>query len=101
MKHILSLLLDKIFFFFSNCFRKQSVITIYAPVNLTAPCILIFMRARPLRGGLGPGTRDICEGGALSRCTIVNIYFFHHFVQVYCLYIHCAMYVYTVEVKFK
>ena len=42
------------------CSSRQHVITIYAPVNLTAPCIMVFMRASPLRGGLGPGTRDIC-----------------------------------------
>ena len=34
--------------------------SIYAPVNLTAPCIILFMWASPLRGGLGPGTLDIC-----------------------------------------
>ena len=43
------------------------VITIYAPVNLTAPCIMIFMRASLLRGGLGPGTRDICGPLEIAR----------------------------------
>ena len=45
-----------------NGFQREigRVITIYAPVNLTAPCIMIFMRASPLRGGLGHGTLDIC-----------------------------------------
>ena len=31
------------------------LITIYAPVNFTAPCVMFFMRASALRGGLGPG----------------------------------------------
>ena len=43
------------------------LLTIYAPVNLTAPCITLFIRASPLWGGLGPGTRDICGWNCSSR----------------------------------
>ena len=42
-------------------------LTIYAPVNLTAPCIMVFMRASPLPGGLGPGTRYICGPLEIAR----------------------------------
>ena len=35
-----------------------SILTFYAPVNITAG--KFFRRANPLRGGLGLGTRDIC-----------------------------------------
>ena len=31
-----------------NLFSYQFILTIYAPVNLTAPCIMIFMGASPL-----------------------------------------------------
>ena len=56
--------LAKTFSFFGlNPWKNNEVsvvITIYAPVNLMAPCIMVFMRASPLQGVLGPGTRDIC-----------------------------------------
>ena len=41
-------------------YEEVGFITIYAPVNLIAPCRMVFMRVSPLRGGLPPGTRDIC-----------------------------------------
>ena len=43
------------------------ILTIYAPVNLTAPCIMVLMRASTLREGLGPGTRDICGPLEIAR----------------------------------
>ena len=39
----------------------------YTPVNLTALYIMVFMRASPLRGGLSPGTRDICGPLEIAR----------------------------------
>ena len=35
---------------------KRSVLTIYAPINLTAPCIIFSGAQFSLRGGMGPGT---------------------------------------------
>ena len=32
----------------------------YAPINLTALCIMLFMQASPILRGLGPGTLNIC-----------------------------------------
>jgi hypothetical protein len=33
----------------------QAVLTIYAPMIYTAPCIMFWMRAYPLRGKVGGG----------------------------------------------
>ena len=39
----------------------DGVKTIYAPVNLMAPCTMVFMQASPLREVLGPGTLFVGE----------------------------------------
>ncbi len=36
-------------------FRTSKTITIYAPLIYTAPCIMFYMRAYPLRGEVGGG----------------------------------------------
>ena len=38
--------------------RTRGKITIYAPINFTAPCIIFSGGFFSLRGGLGPGTRE-------------------------------------------
>ena len=43
------------------------IITIYAPVNLTASCIIFSDRFFSLRGGLGPGTRDFFGAHEIAR----------------------------------
>ena len=49
--------LQKIEFFLFIIFSQKLKLTIYAPVNFTAPCVMFFMRASTLRVGLGPASR--------------------------------------------
>ena len=62
-------------------FTVCTVLTIYAPVNLTALCIMVFM-ASPLRGGLGPGTHDICGPLEIARA-VRRVPFGAHKYQVH------------------
>ena len=39
----------------------------YAPINLTAPCIIFSGGFFSLRGGMGPGTRDFFEAHEIAR----------------------------------
>ncbi len=45
----------------------NDLITINAPINLTAPCIIFSGGFFSLRGGLGPGTRDFFEAHEIAR----------------------------------
>ena len=45
----------------------KQILTIYAPVNLTAPCIIFSGTQFSLRGGLGPGTRDFFGAREIAR----------------------------------
>ena len=43
------------------------IITIYAPVNLTAPCVIFSGAHSSLRGGMGPGPRDFFGAREIAR----------------------------------
>ena len=47
---------QKFVLFFTHACAAHFFKTIYAPVNLTASCTMVFMRASPLQEVLGPGT---------------------------------------------
>ena len=45
----------------------DKILTIYAPINFMAPCIIFSGTFFSLRGGLGPGTRDFFGAREIAR----------------------------------